>query len=313
MAKYKGEHDKLGVIISLLIFLILEAPAYTFHIILFGIGYYLLQIILRTFNNIHINTDSRSHLFNITLFKVLARLAAVDTPTTYTSFNTIEKIAIGKLGLSGKELDECTQVFNEYLHAIGRKADIRSILFQYKCTFDFSRRDKEMTKTFLHMCFTLAFTDRMISFQEERILRQVAHELYITNAEFQFIRSMYENASYSGNNTSQNSYQDKYSGFYQNNNQNQYRNSYSNREEQRKKNSGYRYTPSNDEYYKMLGLDSTATNEQIKRAYRKLIMESHPDKLIGRGLPPSAIKVATERFVTIQNAYEKLCQLRGIK
>lgn len=55
-----------------------------------------------------------------------------------------------------------------------------------------------------------------------------------------------------------------------------------------------------------LGLSSSASEIDIKKAYRKLANQFHPDKLIGQGLPPDLLEAATERFRRIQTAYESL-------
>jgi len=56
--------------------------------------------------------------------------------------------------------------------------------------------------------------------------------------------------------------------------------------------------------YAALGVTEDQTDPEIKKAYRRLMSEFHPDKLIGQGLPDDMIKVATERSQEIQKAYE---------
>jgi len=65
--------------------------------------------------------------------------------------------------------------------------------------------------------------------------------------------------------------------------------------------------------YNILGVTTKASNQEIKKAYRKLMSQHHPDKLVSKGLPEEMIKLATEKVQTIQKAYEYICQLRGIK
>jgi len=64
--------------------------------------------------------------------------------------------------------------------------------------------------------------------------------------------------------------------------------------------------------YATLGVSSNATPAEIKRAYRKLMSENHPDKLMSKGLPESMVKAATEKTQRIRTAYEKICKARGI-
>jgi DnaJ like chaperone protein len=65
--------------------------------------------------------------------------------------------------------------------------------------------------------------------------------------------------------------------------------------------------------YKMLEIPSHASHADIKKAYRRLMRQHHPDKLIAKGLPESLIRSATEKTQTIKAAYEHICIARGIK
>jgi DnaJ like chaperone protein len=65
--------------------------------------------------------------------------------------------------------------------------------------------------------------------------------------------------------------------------------------------------------YQALGVQASDTDQQIKRAYRKLMSQHHPDKLMGQGVPEDMIQVATEKAKEIQLAYDLIKQQRGIK
>ncbi|MFT3929094.1 MAG: co-chaperone DjlA [Spongiibacteraceae bacterium] len=56
--------------------------------------------------------------------------------------------------------------------------------------------------------------------------------------------------------------------------------------------------------YRALGVSSDASDAEIKKAYRKLMSQHHPDKLIAQGVPPDMVKLATEKTQEIQAAYE---------
>jgi DnaJ like chaperone protein len=64
--------------------------------------------------------------------------------------------------------------------------------------------------------------------------------------------------------------------------------------------------------YKALGVAESNTDQEIKRAYRKLMSQYHPDKLMGQGLPEDMIAVATETAKEIQVAYDLIKERRGI-
>lgn len=66
-----------------------------------------------------------------------------------------------------------------------------------------------------------------------------------------------------------------------------------------------------DDAYAALGLASSATDSQIKQAYRRLMSQNHPDKLAGKGLPESMREMAEERTREISTAYAVLKEARG--
>lgn len=65
--------------------------------------------------------------------------------------------------------------------------------------------------------------------------------------------------------------------------------------------------------YEILGVPKTATDAEVKRAYRKLMSENHPDKLVARGLPESMLEVAKQKTQAIQAAWERVRQSRGLR
>ena len=58
--------------------------------------------------------------------------------------------------------------------------------------------------------------------------------------------------------------------------------------------------------YGVLGLDRSASDDDIKKTYRRLIRENHPDKLIAEGMPDDFIELANERMATINAAYDQI-------
>jgi len=66
-----------------------------------------------------------------------------------------------------------------------------------------------------------------------------------------------------------------------------------------------------DDAYKALGVSKESTDQEVKKAYRKLISQYHPDKLIGQGLPEDMIAVATEQAKEVQVAYDLIVKSRA--
>lgn len=62
--------------------------------------------------------------------------------------------------------------------------------------------------------------------------------------------------------------------------------------------------------YNLLGVSATHSNLEIKKIYRRLMNQNHPDKLIAKGFPPQMIELATQKTQQIQHAYETIKKRR---
>lgn len=70
------------------------------------------------------------------------------------------------------------------------------------------------------------------------------------------------------------------------------------------------FRPSNDSNYRILEITSDATNEEVKKAYRKMAVKYHPDKVATLG--EDVQKAAEEKFKAVSQAYEAICRERGM-
>lgn len=66
-----------------------------------------------------------------------------------------------------------------------------------------------------------------------------------------------------------------------------------------------------EDAYKALGVSKESSDQEIKRAYRKLMSQYHPDKLMGQGVPEDMIAVATAQAQEVQIAYDLIKKSRG--
>jgi DnaJ like chaperone protein len=73
-----------------------------------------------------------------------------------------------------------------------------------------------------------------------------------------------------------------------------------------------RFVIDNDNPYDALRLSPQAGNDEIRRQYRKLVVDNHPDKLIGRGVPPEFVDIATRKLAAINAAYDTIAKERGL-
>ena len=66
-----------------------------------------------------------------------------------------------------------------------------------------------------------------------------------------------------------------------------------------------------DGNYAVLGLKASASDAEVKRAYRKLMSQYHPDKFASRGLSENMREVARERVHEVRRAYDAIKEQRG--
>lgn len=73
-----------------------------------------------------------------------------------------------------------------------------------------------------------------------------------------------------------------------------------------------RHVERSDDPYMVLGADRSFSDEELKRHYRRLAAEIHPDREIARGLPPEAVKIATQRLAAVNAAWDRIARERGL-
>ena len=64
--------------------------------------------------------------------------------------------------------------------------------------------------------------------------------------------------------------------------------------------------------YGVLGVDRTVSDEDLKKAYRRLMSQHHPDKLVSRGLPQEMVDLARDKAREINTAYDLIKETRGL-
>lgn len=64
--------------------------------------------------------------------------------------------------------------------------------------------------------------------------------------------------------------------------------------------------------YTILGVDRRASEDEIKRTYRLLVRENHPDSLIARGVPEEFVRLANDKLAAINGAYDRILRERRV-
>jgi len=161
--------------------------------------------------------------------------------------------------------------------ALGKQADfpLQDTLAEFA---QMVRGDRNVLQMFLGIQVQVAFSDGTIDDKEKSILYTIAEQLGFSRMELDRLLQMIEGQQH----------------FHQGQQQQQQQ-------------------ASSDDAYKILGIDESATDKEVKRAYRKLMSQNHPDKLASKGLPEEMMNLAKEKAQDIQKAYETLRKIRGFK
>jgi len=75
---------------------------------------------------------------------------------------------------------------------------------------------------------------------------------------------------------------------------------------------GHGFDAGGEKHYAILGCVRSDSNERIKKQYRKLVVEYHPDKIASKGLPEERVRYASDRFYEIQEAYNTVKKERSL-
>ncbi|MGB3611113.1 MAG: co-chaperone DjlA [Cellvibrio sp.] len=214
----------------------------------------------------------QTSFFN-TLFMLLGHIAKADGRITETEIKLTESL-MEKMGLSADHKREAIRLFKVGAEPI---FNLDNVLRDFKYH---SSRSPNLVQMLLVYLINLAMADGELHPNEEQILRQVAEKLGFSSFIFEQILRMIR---------AQNAFGDD---------------EHFQRAQQ---------APRADEVtlaYEALGVSPTASDAEIKKSYRKLMSQYHPDKLIGQGMPEDMIKEATERSQEIQKAYDVIKKSR---
>lgn len=210
-----------------------------------------------------------------TAFTLLGYLAKADGRVSEAEVQQTEKL-MDKLGLTPEHRRAAIELFKQ---GSQHNFSLTELLGNFNQVCGRHPNLKQMLLVYL---ISIALADGQIDSSEESVLRQVAQGIGFSGFAFeQLLRMIKAQNQFSGQG------------------QGQYRH--------------YQQAPTASELdmaYDALGVDKSISDKELKRAYRKLMSQYHPDKLMGQGLPEDMIHEATERSQEIQAAYDLIQKSR---
>lgn len=223
-------------------------------------------------------------IFFHALFSAMGHIAKADGQVTDAEIK-MATATMNQMGLEGDTRREAQQAFRE-----GKSADfpLKDILDEFRSSCH-GRRD--ILQVFLEILIQSAFVDGNLDSREQAVLEQVAMHLGFKQNDLLYLISMFEAEV-----------RFRQAGGRQHRGQQSHR-----------KTANYSSTQSLQDAYKILGMQKSDDDKSIKKAYRKLMSEHHPDKLVSKGLPKQAMEIAKAKAQDIQAAYEMVKQNRGFK
>lgn len=162
----------------------------------------------------------------------------------------------------------------------------------------------DLLRMFLSVQVQAAFADNVLQEKERDVLFVVAEGLGMSAGQFEQMLAMEMAAR-----------QFAQGGFYQRNQQYQQQGQYQQGYQGYQHQQQYRQPsgPTLEDAYKVLGVNASDDQQTVKRAYRRLMNENHPDKLVSKGLPKEMLELAKEKAQQIQAAYDLICKAKGWK
>ncbi|WP_199610830.1 co-chaperone DjlA [Flocculibacter collagenilyticus] len=253
----------------------------------------------------HFDENEKQAIFFYNTFAVMGHLAKATGRVTELHIKAAT-VLMDSMNLQGEQREEAQQAFRE-----GKLAGFPLVKHLKEFKYNFAGR-RDLVQLFLEIQVQVAFCDGVIQREEADILKEIAHQLNFSSgeleqiirrwqAEYRFHQEQQAASSRRQHSHRQSSHSSQQGSFNQ-------RSSHHQSSQQERANnysqSGYASQAAIESAYKILGLNKSCSDKELKRAYRKLIAEHHPDKLVSKGLPKQMMEIAKQKTQDIQSAYE---------
>lgn len=208
-------------------------------------------------------------------FATMGHIAKADGTVTQNEIRHAENV-MQRMGL---DLDARKFAIDLFQQGKSSDFDLEAVMSQFKQE---CHRRRNLMQMFLEVQITMALADGTIHAHERAILHRVGKHLGFAGFMIDQLIKMVQAQQ----------------GFHR----------YSQQGQTSGGHGGTQYeapsAPSVEQAYQVLGVKSSDDEKAVKRAYRRLMSQHHPDKLVAKGLPEEMIKMATEKTQEIKSAYE---------
>lgn len=231
-----------------------------------------------------ISNDAKQSIFFYTTFSVMGHVAKASGRVTPEHIKTANDF-MDQMRLNEQQVAEAKDAFREgKLLGFPLKKKIK----QFKNHFG-NRRD--LCQFFLEIQIQTAYSDSILEADEYNLLVNIAKQLGFNKRNLTQLIAMWEAEMRFQNYKQQQ--QEKYKQY-----------------DRKSSSSQEAKAPSLLDAYAVIGVSDRDSVRDIKRAYKRLMSQNHPDKLVAKGLPPEMMEVAKQKTQDIQSAYEIIKKAR---
>jgi DnaJ like chaperone protein len=211
------------------------------------------------------------------LMALTATVAKADGQVTKEEVHIIRQFVTQNFRITGAEL-------NQYEGAFNYGKDHPEDLDEYIRILRSYHHQRDFIMSISYLLVMVAVKNGAISEKEDQLVSRITFNLGLSPYEYESIKRYIVGRMSGAGSTYSSAGSSTYNGY----------------------NQGMSKDVLVEKYTKVLGLPKNADEGMIKKAYRKMAKEYHPDKVMSEGMPDEYIEYANKRFSEISHAYEQL-------